>query len=318
MDDPFVWVRAIHFAATMSVSGVVIFLALVAEPAFAVNGCNKHVAATFRSRLIRSAWVVLAVALISGAAWLVFVAAQMLDVPVTEALSAGPLWSVITETGFGHAWTARLVLAGLLATYLGLQRSACPAGSYWRFAGIGLAAALVGTLAWAGHAAAGTGIAGTIHLAGDILHVIAAAAWLGALAPLAVLLGIAAAAVDDGSVAAGCEAVLRFSTLGVVSVTTLAATGIVNTVMLVDKAAALLGTPYGRFLLLKIVLFLAMLAIAAINRLVLTPRLIQAAAGEAKRPILQLRNNALAEAAIGVLILSIVGMLGTLSPGSEQ
>jgi len=32
--DPIIWLRAIHFASTISVAGVVFFLAFVGEPAF--------------------------------------------------------------------------------------------------------------------------------------------------------------------------------------------------------------------------------------------------------------------------------------------
>jgi len=34
LDDPLIWVRAIHFAATLSVAGVVFFLFFIGEPAF--------------------------------------------------------------------------------------------------------------------------------------------------------------------------------------------------------------------------------------------------------------------------------------------
>ena len=34
MDEPLIWIRAIHFAATMSVTGTVFFRVFVAEPAF--------------------------------------------------------------------------------------------------------------------------------------------------------------------------------------------------------------------------------------------------------------------------------------------
>jgi copper resistance protein D len=79
----------------------------------------------------------------------------------------------------------------------------------------------------------------------------------------------------------------------------------------------LFGTSYGRLLLVKIALFLIMLAIAAVNRTRLTPRLV--AGGTAAGPALrQLRANALVEAVIGALILLIVAMLGTLPPGRED
>jgi hypothetical protein len=70
-------------------------------------------------------------------------------------------------------------------------------------------------------------------------------------------------------------------------------------------------------LLVKIALFLVMLAIAAVNRMRLTPRLV--GGGAAASPALrQLRTNALIEAVIGALILLIVAVLGTLPPGRED
>ena len=128
------------------------------------------------------------------------------------------------------------------------------------------------------------------------------------------------AKIDGGSLRAWPShrtATLRFSTLGIASVGTVLATGIVNTFELTGNVAALFGTGYGRLLLVKIALFLTMLAIAAVNRTRLTPQLVAggAAAGPALR---QLRTNALIEAVIGALILFIVAMLGTLPPGRED
>ena len=77
-------------------------------------------------------------------------------------------------------------------------------------------------------------------------------------------------------------ATLRFSTLGVISVGTLLVTGIVNTWYLAGSIEALTGTYYGQLLLAKIALFFAMVAIAAVNRQWLTPRLMQSA-GETER-----------------------------------
>ena len=68
----------------------------------------------------------------------------------------------------------------------------------------------------------------------------------------------------------------RFSFLGIVSVATILATGTVNTWMLAGDVPALVGTDYRRLLLLKIRLFIAMVAIAAFNRVRLTPRLASA------------------------------------------
>lgn len=320
MDDPLIWVRIVHFASTMLVSGVVFFLVFIAEPAFREADGNVRVPAAVRSRLVLFVWTGLILVLISGAAWLLLVASQMADLPAAEMFSDAAIWIVITRTDFGHDWVARLVLTGLLAVAFFPVPSTKFVESYWRrlFAVL-LAAGIVGTLAWAGHAAAGQGFDGTIHLAADTLHLIAAAAWVGALVPLALLLGAAARGSDLPSSAIAHKAVLRFSTLGIVSVSTLVVTGAVNSWMLVGSVAALIGTDYGRLLVVKIVLFLFMLAIASVNRVVLTPRLMRVQASAAQLPLLrQLRNNSLIEAAIGAMIVIIIGVLGTLPPGIQE
>lgn len=319
MNDPFIWVRAVHFAATMLVSGIVLFSLFVSEPAFRKARGDGAIAALVRFRLARLAWIGLVFVVISGAAWLLYVAARMADLPLSAMVSNPAVWTVITRTGFGHDWIARLVLAALLAGRLPLRPSGQPIETQRRqlvaaFLGTGL----VGTLAWAGHAAAGSGVSGTIHLVADVLHLVVAAAWVGALVPLAVLLSAAARGQDAPSIAVARDAVLRFSTLGVVSVGTLVATGIVNTFMLVGSAPALVGTVYGRLLLLKIALFLVMFVIAGLNRLMLTPRLIAAQTGAAQGALRQLRSNSLIEAAIGALIFVSVGVLGTWPPAIEE
>jgi putative copper resistance protein D len=152
-----------------------------------------------------------------------------------------------------------------------------------------------------------------------VLHLLAAAAWVGALVPLAVLLGAAAKSRGEPSLAVARQATLRFSAFGIVSVAIVLATGIVNTWELAGSVPALFGADYGRLLLAKIGLFLAMLSVAGVNRLQLTPRLVgETDAAVRQRALRQLRNNSLIEASLAALILLIVGVLGTLPPGNEQ
>src|SRR5207253_5378156 len=120
------------------------------------------------------------------------------------------------------------------------------------------------------------------------------AAWVGALVPLALLVGVAWRNRDEPSVAIAREATLRFSTLGIVSVATLVATGAVNSWVLAGSVHALVGTDYGRLLLVKVALFLVMLSIATVNRLRLTPRLVQDVDTAGSRDALRrLRSNSL-------------------------
>lgn len=308
--------RALHFAATITAAGVVWFIAFIAEPAF------RHVkegtsAAVVRNRLAWIAWIGLLGAILSGVPWLVLTAESMSGQPLDQLAPQGVLWTVLSQTDFGRDWLLRFVMACVLAGLFVRFLSAEGMRSLWlKAVTVILAATLVGSLAWAGHAIGGRGVEGLLHPAADVLHLVAAAAWTGALVPLALLLTMTGA--DVASLAAARKATLRFSTLGIVSVATILITGIVNTWYLAGSIPALVGTDYGRLLLIKIALFLDMVGIAAVNRLRLTPRLVQNAdvqAAQAARR--QLSRNATVEATLSAAIIAIVAVLGTLPPASH-
>jgi len=123
---------------------------------------------------------------------------------------------------------------------------------------------------------------------------------------------------DADGLAVARTATLRFSTLGIVSVATILLTGIVNASYLSGSIEALTETKYGNLLLIKIALFLAMVGVAAFNRLRLTPRLVGATDPAVSQAVQRrLCRNAAIEAVMGAAIIAIVAALGTLPPGSH-
>jgi putative copper resistance protein D len=225
-----------------------------------------------------------------------------------EALSEGVPWTVLTETRFGHAWIARLVIAGLIAAGIALFDPITLWTSRWlRVGAMLLGAGFLGLLASSGHAGPMGGFLGDIHWIADALHLVAAGAWLGGLVPLALLLAVASR--DGASTHIAARATHRFSALGIACVTTILATGIVNSFALVGSVPALVETDYGRLLLVKIAIFFAMAAIAAVNLLRLRHRLHEA------RTLRQLKWNALVETGLGLVVIAIVGVLGIMVPG---
>jgi putative copper resistance protein D len=111
------------------------------------------------------------------------------------------------------------------------------------------------------------------------------------------------------------DATLRFSNLGLLSVSALLATGMVNGAILVGSVHALLVTMYGQLLVLKIALFAAMLVIAAVNRFWLLPQLASVPASERELDAARkLTRNCVVEVALGLMIFAIVGALGTIHP----
>ena len=89
-------------------------------------------------------------------------------------------------------------------------------------------------------------------------------------------------------------------------------TGIVNTWYLAGSVPALTETDYGHLLLVKIALFLVMIAVAAVNRLWLTPRLLPSVQtpGVARTALRQAAPQHFDEIAAGAIIIGIVAVLG--------
>jgi copper resistance protein D len=317
VNDPLIVARAVHFAATLSMAGVVLFQVFIAAPALGAGGDRPALAAIVRRRLAYIAWIALPLCAISGAVWLVITAQSMSGVGLSDVFSEDVLGTVLLQTGFGRDWIARFVLLVLLAGTLVLLLSPRQTKSGWlNIAVVALAAGLSGSLAWAGHAVGAEGIQGIVHPAADFVHLVAAAAWVGTLLPLALLL--AAAGHDTTSVTIARIATMRFSTFGIFSVATLMITGSINTWYLAGSIPALTETDYGRLLLLKIALFMVMVAVAAFNRLHLTSRLVESAdSATAEETLRRLRRNASLEVAIGVIIIAVVAALGTNPPGFE-
>jgi copper resistance protein D len=307
IDGPLVVIRAVHFAATATTAGTLIFRAAVAQPALR---SAEAAARIVRTQTLRIAWISLSIATASGVIWLLLQAAAMSGLAFGEAMTADLLSTVLNETQFGLVSEIRLVLAIIVAGCLANDRFPLA-----RRLELAAALGLVAAIGWTGHAGASTGEIGVLHLAADLLHLIAAAAWFGGLVSLALLLAVARRQDTLAWASVARDVTQRFSTLGIVSVGTILVTGIVNSWILVGSVHALIVTEYGRLLMLKIILFAGMLMIAAVNRFLITPRL--ALKPEIAPPLKALRQltlHSIIEIALALMIFGIVGMLGTLHP----
>ncbi len=312
MNAPFVAARAVHFGSAMLLFGELLFVSTVASAAWrrAIAAAPGNGGALDRHVQVVSAWTLSASA-VSGAIWLAIEAASMAGTTTDRAFGRGALGLVLRETEFGHVWLLRTAVLVVLAIFVIAIRRAGDDAARSRRTSVALllAALYLATLAFAGHATAATqGALRVLHLGFDVSHVLAAGAWLGALPALIYCLRSTQPNDALGPLTQ------RFSVLGIASVAVLLASGIVNAHFLVGSFAALFGTSYGRLLILKLTVFAAMLAIAAFNRWQLTPGLTNDDAA-ARR---SLRRNAMLEVLGGVVIVIIVGALGTMVPGAHQ
>jgi copper resistance protein D len=303
--DPMIGARAVHFAATVIVAGTIFFRHVIADPVLRNENRDAPALTHLQSRLDAMAVVTLAVAVVSGAAWLILESAAISGLSLAEVYSQNVVWTVLTETRFGHVNALRGLFAILLAFCL-LSDRASPSRS--GLVAVALAGCFLAALAWTGHAGAGTGWTGDLHLAADTLHLLAAGAWIGGLVPLALCLASARGAGEPAGGRLALGMTTRFSTLGLISVGTLLATGTVNTWFLAGSVQSLVGTDYGRLLMIKVTLFAVMTVFATINRVVLTARLPGASA------IRQLQINCGVEFALGLAVVVVASVLGTLPP----
>jgi putative copper resistance protein D len=300
--DPLILVRAVHIAATTLASGTIVFIVVVAEPAATAERAPADYL-VLRRRLTWVVWITLTLAVLSGLAWLVWLSADIYGASIIEVCLHGGVWSVLTNTRFGLVWSARLGIAVLLAALMPWPGT--------RLLQLAAGTGLIALIALIGHAGATPGTVGDIHLTSDMVHLLAAGAWLGGLPALAMLLARAHGADDAAWRSLAVGAARRFSWLGIMSVATLLASGIINSWNLLGGPRNLVTTDYGRLVLLKIGLFFVMVGIATANRFHFTPRL----PGDGALRALQ--RNSLAETSLGVCVMLIVGALGTLSPSGH-
>jgi putative copper resistance protein D len=246
------------------------------------------------------------VVLLSALSLLLGVTANMAG-SSAAALDPNTIAKVLFGTSFGRVWCWHLVFAVLAI-------GACLApGASWRMPAIlVLSLLLLVSLGWVGHAVEGQGPTKLAHVTNQMVHLLAAGLWLGGLLPLAWLLWRARQPSSAAWISLARDVVPRFSRMGYVAVAALAATGAVNSLLLVGHIEALIDTPYGGLLSLKILLFSVMVSLALINRFRLLPRL----RGELPPsvPIAALARSVLCEQALGFAVLAVVSVLGTWPP----
>jgi copper transport protein len=199
----------------------------------------------------------------------------------------------------GAAWRVGFATSrGTAAITACLGAAAIATGRPWLL-GVGALLAIA-SFALTGHAAAAE--PRTVAATLIVLHVAGAGFWAGSLAALLAILR----RPDDA--AAGVLA--RFSRFGIVAVLALIAAGVGFAVLQLDSPDQLVSSPYGRWITAKSALLVALLALAAWNRLRLLPALARGTMDAARR----LRRTVTAEVVLIAAAIAAAALLAHTPP----
>jgi copper transport protein len=167
-----------------------------------------------------------------------------------------------------------------------------------------LLAAGLGGMSVAGHAAS---YGGPAFAAIDWLHLLAVAAWLGALPALLVLARRGRGAEGTGARPLAGALLRRHGALAIVAAPLVALTGIANSPLVLGTPRDVVSSDYGNLLLAKASLLAVAVGIGAVNHLALRGR------GRAA-----IATMVVAELAVGVLAVGVAATMVTIQPASAR
>jgi copper transport protein len=320
--------RGVQFGAIAVAVGALLFLVLVWRPALprALRGASERAAAA--TPFLRRLRLVVLVAAVAGAlSALLGIAMQGAEAAGLPALDGfrPSIFRETLETRFGTVWiagvTAWLLLGGLALATVRPAREArgdAPAvpPAFWLLA---LPAAwLVLLPGLGGHAAAQAPVA--LLLPANVVHVAAMALWVGGLVALLLALPAATRALsappDRTRLLAAVLA--RFSPLALGAVIAIVATGVVQSLKLLDLPGDLFDSGFGRAVLVKVALLLGLVGLGAWQRQRSLPRLRALAdGGEAPGGAgVRLRRALRTEVVLLVGVLAATAALAASSPAT--
>ena len=234
------------------------------------------------------------------------------------------LVEITVGTIYGKLLLLRLLaLLAAAAVWWSIRRKDRPPG---RLDAAGLALLIVESFSFAGHSGQGTWV--PLAATMDALHLAAASLWLGGLAMLAVsLLGRAGTGENLPTLAAVLP---RWSRTAMLAVTVLVITGVYQAWRQAGSVGAVLWTSYGRLILAKAAVLIALLVVANYGRRWIQRHLVQAvppdgeAAGSLARdsgpvPVVvsALRRAVGTEVVLGLGVLALTSVLVVSLPAAQ-
>jgi copper transport protein len=330
-------VRGIDYLAIALAVGGLAFLLAAWRPALAVaagaGAAWPEAAAVFAARARRLLGIAVVLGVVSGVLGIVLQGATASGATFWSALDPNVVREVL-GTRFGTVWGLRvlawLVLGGVLLVGAGTRAVAVLRPAAVGATGVapapapsrGVLAALavpVGFLlispALAGHATTLHPVAALLPL--DVVHVTAMSVWIGGLVMLLFVVPGATRRLEPPDRSRLLAAVLvRFSPMALACVAALLVTGVTQAVIDMGGLSHLFDTPFGRAVVIKFVLLMALIALGAVNRQRVVPSLRRLAAdgdapGGAGR---LLRRTLRAEVVLLVVVLGVTSALVSYAP----
>jgi putative copper resistance protein D len=279
-DAAAVCAKAVTYAATLGAAGAIFFLA------YSGSLLNE----LLHSRIRRLAGTLLVAAALASCARILLSGASMSG-DLAGMFDSGFV-RMLLGAGEGRA-------TGMRLTGLALAALAMP--STPRFRALALLGAATASISFAGVGHIRALVPNAAPLLLVCMHLLCAAFWLGALGPLLI-------AARDGRESQVGLLAARFGKLAVGVVVLQLAAGAAVLWTLIGGAGQFWSSDYGRLMALKLLMVSALLSIAAVNKLYLTPKLLS---GQAKAMI-QFRRSVTIEMVIGALILLITATFTTV------
>jgi copper transport protein len=207
-------------------------------------------------------------------------------------------------THLGQAWTlTTFAWLGVLALLVGAWVTPRRREPLLATAGV-LSLAIAFGISWASHPTS----RGTLALLADYVHLVAGALWVGGVVALVILAGAARPLSRSERERLVLSCLLRFSTVAVALVATLAIAGTYLAVRELPAASALVTSRYGVLLLLKSAVFGAALAFGGYHRRVAIPRI------SAGAPTATIRRTLVVEASVLLGALALAAILSQTPP----
>lgn len=240
-------------------------------------------------RMVAGAWLALLVG--SAAAFGLF-GAEAVAGSLADALSPST-WGDLATTQTGRMLLVRVVLAAVLGVLLLLGRQRQQ--GWWRSATFTAGLFTLYTFSASGHP--NSLEPATLWIAVDLVHLGAITVWIGGLFAIAVAGRVALSEPD------GIRMARRFSTAAAICVPLIIGTGVAQTLQLAGGLDDITATDWGRLLLTKVTVVVALLAVAGVSRWLLRHD------GAAS-----IWRTVMAEAALGMVVVGIAAGMVALPP----